>query len=305
MHTTTIRQACTLAAISALALTAGLAHAKEGGDQSPNGAENWLGGAVPPPGQYFLGYAGHYSGKLRDGDGNQVNAGGRTPTVDASFVVGRYVNVTQTTLFGANYGWQVIVPVVHQAIDVAPLGGRVTSDGLADMVVTPILLGWHTPTLHTVAAVDLILPTGRYDKADPRKSIGANYVSVEPLYGMTYLNDGWEVTGKFMLNFKGRNDDTNYRSGTDFHTDYLVGRKFGPVDIGLSGYYLKQLNDDKQNGLKVGSDGNRGEVFAIGPSLKYTTAGGVHLMASWQHETMVKNRFGGDKLWLKAIVPLN
>lgn len=46
--------------------------AKEGGDQYPNGAENWLAGAAPPAGNHFLNYFGHYSGSLHNGDGNKV-----------------------------------------------------------------------------------------------------------------------------------------------------------------------------------------------------------------------------------------
>ena len=38
------------AAVALGALAIGGAHAKDGGDQYPNGAETWLGGAVPPPG---------------------------------------------------------------------------------------------------------------------------------------------------------------------------------------------------------------------------------------------------------------
>ena len=34
-------------------------YAKEGGIQYPYGAENWLAGAVPPAGFYYLNYAGH------------------------------------------------------------------------------------------------------------------------------------------------------------------------------------------------------------------------------------------------------
>ena len=43
-------------ALALAALTIGSAQAKDGGDQYPNGAETWLAGAVPPPGNYFLNY---------------------------------------------------------------------------------------------------------------------------------------------------------------------------------------------------------------------------------------------------------
>lgn len=293
------------AALGALALAAP-AQAKEGPDQYPNGAENWFAGAVPPPGNYFVNYAGYYSGKLRDGNGNAVNAGGSTPKVAAAFDALRFVQVTGQKLFGADWGWHVIVPVVHQSLDIAPLGGKATKTGLGDVTIDPLILAWHTPTLHYAAAVDINLPVGAYDKNDPRKSIGTNYLSIEPIFGVTWLGaGGWEVSGKFMLNLKRKNSDTDYQSGTDFHMDYLVGRTMGPWGFGLSGYFLKQISDDKQAGVSVGTDGNRGQVLAIGPSVKYAAAPGAPMYVfQWQHEMKVENRFQGDKLWFKLVVPL-
>jgi hypothetical protein len=28
-------------------------------------------------------------------------------------------------------------------------------------------------------------------------------------------------------------------------------------------------------------------------------------VAQWQYETLVENRFGGDKVWFKAIIPIS
>lgn len=74
-----IRKIAAAVALGVLAL--GSAQAKEGGDQYPNGAETWLAGAVPPPGNYFINYFGYYSGDLVDGDGKRVRGAG----VDAWF----------------------------------------------------------------------------------------------------------------------------------------------------------------------------------------------------------------------------
>lgn len=294
-----------LALALGLALAAGIAHAKEGGDQYPNGGETWFAGAVPPPGNYFINYLGYYSGKLKDGNGDNVKLAGRTPTVDAAFDALRFVKVTGHTLLGASWGWHVIVPMVHQTMDIAPLGGEKSRTGLGDITINPLILAWHTAEWHTVAALDIHLPTGAYDKNDPRRQIGANYTSFEPIFAVSYLgHNGWEVSGKFMYNIKTENNDTDYQSGDEFHMDYVVGRNFGPWALGLGGYYLKQLTDDKRNGVKVGPDGNRGQVFAIGPSVRYSSPGGTHFIGQWQHETEVENRFGGDKFWLKLIMPL-
>ena len=291
--------------VGTLFLATGIVHAKEGGDQYPNGFENWFAGAVPPPGNYFINGFGHWSGKLKDGNGHNANVGGSTPTLDATFEAMRFLQVTKHTLLGAQWGWHVIVPVVHLSANIAPLGGRDSRTGLGDVVVNPMILSWHSKEWHAVAALDIYLPTGAYDKNDPRKSIGANYYSFEPVFGVTYLNSkGWEASAKFMYNIKTKNTDTDYRSGDEFHVDYLLGKNIGNWGVGVSGYYLKQVTDDKQGGVKVGADGNRGQVFAIGPSVKYKTKGGSLLVGQWQHETKVENRFGGNKVWFKMIVPL-
>ena len=91
--------------------------------------------------------------------------------------------------------------------------------------------------------------------------------------------------------------------------DWLLGRTMGQWGLGVAGYYLKQTSADEVAGQRVDaipgvwSAGRRGEVFAYGPSVKYTTTGGVMLIGQWAYETNVKNRFGGDKFLFKAVVP--
>ena len=176
---------------------------------------------MPPPGNYFVNYFGNCSGKLKDGSGNIVNLGGRMPRVDATFDALPFIHITDRTVLGGNWGWHLIVPLVDQRVD-----------------------KWHT-----AIGMDIYLPVGKYDKTDPRKSIG-----------------NW--------------------------------------GLGVNGYFLKQLSDDKQGGVKVGTDGNRGQVLAIGPCVKYQSATGAVFVGQWQHETHVENRFGGDKVWLKLITPI-
>lgn len=297
-------------AIAALSLGA---HAKEGGDQYPNGAETWLAGAVPPPGDYFINYFGHYGGKLRDGSGDKVDG----TSVSAWFDALRWVHTSEHQILGGNWGWHVILPVVRQEID---LGGSKTTTGIGDLTINPFILSWHTKNWHWAAALDINLPTGEYKSGDPRRSIGANYWSIEPIFAVTYMgDDGWEVSAKFMYNIKSENKDfrvapgtpkLDYQSGDEFHMDYLVGKRFGAWGVGISGYYLKQLTNDEIEGRKIAANpglwsaGRKGEVFAVGPSVTYTTKAGMHFIGQWQHETEVKNRFGGDKVWLKLIMPM-
>ncbi len=291
----------------------GTATAKEGGDQYPNGAETWLAGAVPPPGNYFINYFGYYGGDLQNGDGKDVPGA----EVDAWFNAFRFVQTTEHKILGGNYGWHVIVPVVHQSID---LGGSKSVNGLGDITINPFIVSWHEKNWHWAIGLDVNLPVGRYKEGDARQSIGANYWSFEPLFAFTYLGDtGWEVSAKIMYNIKTENSDyrqvpggpkKDYQSGDEFHFDYLVGKRFGPWGVGVSGYYLKQTTDDEIDGRTIDavdgvwSRGRKGQVFAIGPTVSYTTKNGVHFTGQWNRETKVENRFEGDKFMLKLIMPL-
>jgi hypothetical protein len=297
-----------LAIFLVLATLIPTSRAKEGGDQYPNGAENWFAGAVPPAGAYYVNYFGFYSGKLKDGSGHNVLLNGATPTVDATFDAFRFVQITRFKPMGADYGAHVIVPVVHQSVN---MNGAAAYTGVGDIIVNPVILGWHRPAWHAIAALDVFLPTGHYNQNDPRVSIGANYYGFDPLFAFSLMpKSGWEASAKLMYNLKTTNPTTNYHSGQDFHTDYAIGKHLGRWMIGATGYALAQTTSDTINGQIVPAaaglwdSGHKGDVFSIGPSAGYTNSRHMIFLADWQHETLVSNRFGGDKLWFKVIIPI-
>jgi hypothetical protein len=282
-------------------------YAKEGADQYPNGAENWFAGAVPPPGFYYVNYFGYYTGELKNASGNKVNLNGTTPSVGATFDAFRFLEMTHFKILGADYGMQVILPVVNQSMN---LNGRNSTTGLGDITIDPCVLGWNRPQWHAVAAFDIGLPTGAYRQSDPRVSISAHYYGFEPLVAFSYVpKSGWEASTKLMYNVKTTNQATNYHSGQEFHMDYLAGKHLGSWMFGGNGYFLKQVTSDTVNGQVVPNTpglwdaGREGQVFAIGPSVGYTNQRHMTFMTQWQHETLVCNRFGGDKVWFKMIIP--
>ena len=273
--------------------------AKEGPDQYPNGSENFMAGALPPPGNYFINYLGYYQGDYRDNDGHKVPG----LNVSATFDALRFIHVTNQKIFGGDWAVHAIVPLVSQRMHTPFPGiGNGSVFGLGDIVIDPLIIGWHfPPDWHLTVGVDIYLPTGKYSKSNPTDSIGANYYSFEPIFAFTYLNQGgFEASAKLMYNLKTNNLDTDYQSGNEFHMDYLIGQHFGPWAVGLAGYYLRQTTDDQVNGQKVGPDGRRGQVFAYGPAIKYDYKG-MSFVGSWNHESSVDNRFQGNKFFFKWV----
>ncbi|HPU78804.1 transporter [Accumulibacter sp.] len=273
--------------------------AKEGPDQYPNGSENFMAGALPPPGNYFINYLGYYQGDYRDNDGHKVPG----LNVSATFDALRFIHVTNQKVFGGDWAVHAIVPLVSQSMHTPFPGiGNGSVFGLGDIVIDPLIIGWHfPPDWHLTLGIDIYLPTGKYSKSNPTDSIGANYYSFEPIFAFTYLNQsGFEASAKLMYNLKTKNLDTDYQSGNEFHMDYLIGQHLGPWAVGLAGYYLRQTTDDQVNGQKVGPDGWRGQVFAYGPAIKYDYKG-MSFVGSWNHESSVDNRFQGNKFFFKWV----
>jgi hypothetical protein len=298
----------TFALAASLSLTLAVAYGKEGADQYPYGAENWLTGALPPPGTYFVNYLGYYSGQLRNDSGNKVNLDGSAPSVRAAFDALRFVEITHVKIFGAQWGMQVIAPFVDQSVNLGGTRGRIAQ---GDVDVDPFLLGWHGESWHAIAAMDTLLPTGSYDKNDARVSIGSNYYSFEPIFAFTFLpSSGWETSAKLMYNTKTTNPATSYHSGDEFHMDYVAGKHIGRWSVGASGYFMEQLTNDTVNGSVATAvpgfwgAGREGRVLGIGPSVTYRNRRHMEFIAQWQEEVLVRNRFGGNKLWFKMIIPL-
>jgi hypothetical protein len=281
------------------ALVGSTASATEGGGSSyPMGAENYLSGAMPPPGFYTLAFVNHYAAdELKDDAGNTVPVDFR---VRATAVSPRFIWVTGNTLFGGQVAHAVIVPLVDLHVDVAGTDSR--KRGLGDIIVTALALGYHhSDKLHSVAAIDIITPSGSYDR-NRLANLGRNYWAVEPVYTASYVNPaGWNWDVKLMYDFNFKNRDTDYRSGQEAHVDYAVGYGVAPNwVVGVGGYAYRQTTGDELHGVDVG---NKGRSFAIGPSLKYDNGKGFFVTAKFQKESNVRNRAQGDAFWVKASIP--
>jgi len=235
-------------------------HATEGGGSVyPNGTENFLSGALPPPGLYGIVYGSHYrSTRVNGSEGQNLNVPGFNLT--ANVVAPRLVWVTGVKVLGGDLAVHAIVPLVD--IKVTAGGVRQSKSGLGD-VLTGLGLGFHhSKNFHSIAAVDIYLPTGRYDTTDIA-NLGRNQYAIEPVFSVTYLDpSGVNADIKSGFVFNGRNKKTDYRSGGEFHFDYALGWDLGNGwGLGVGGFYYHQVCDDRQFGQDVAN--SRAGAFAI------------------------------------------
>ncbi|MFG6432989.1 SphA family protein [Roseateles sp. LYH14W] len=290
---------CTLSLALSLG-AAGLAQATEGGGSAyPRGVENYLAGAVPPPGLYWLGYGNVYSAdRLNDKDGNEIPIPGFK--VQAGALVLRPVWSTTYQALGGNIVFHSVIPLVDLKVNAA--GNSQHKTGIGDVTVGIGLATHYSPQFHTALGLDLVLPTGGYGK-DDLANIGRNYATWQPLYALSWTDaKGFNGDLKFTFNLNQRNKDTDYRSGNELFIDYAAGWGLGNGwTVGVGGHAWQQLGNDKSAGATLADSKVR--AFSIGPSIKYDNGAGWFITAKLQKETAVRNSTQGTAFWLKTLIP--
>ncbi|HZX31653.1 MAG TPA: transporter [Rhodocyclaceae bacterium] len=287
------------AAIFFLAALAGLAQATEGGGSVYPGSENFLVGAAPPPGLHLMGYGTAYAAtEFKDNKGNNATPPGFK--VNANVAVLRGVWSTPYQVLGGNIVMHTIVPFADVSVSAA--GAHQHKTGIGDITVGAVVAHHHSPQLHSLAGLDVVLPTGGYTRTD-LANLGRNYVAYEPVFAMSYVDPkGFNGDFKLTINLNQTNNATHYKSGNEAFIDYSVGYGLGNGwTVGVGGLIREQFTDDRQNGATVAN--NRARSFAIGPSIKYDNGKGWFATAKWETETAARNTTQGNAFWVKAVIP--
>jgi len=294
-----------LAAACLAAVSGTTAYATEGGGGAyPNGAEDFMSGAVPPPGNYFINYFDYYSAdKFADKDGNSAIPGFKLKvTAD----VLRFIHITDKQILGGYWGFHAFVPLMNVDVKTSTPLGNDSKSGLGDIIVDPFILSWHGKNWHAATGIDIYIPTGSYNKND-LANLGRNYWTFEPIIAGTFLTDnGCEASAKLMYDINTRNNDASlmaqgakkYLSGQEFHLDYTLAKKISDFNLGLTGYYYQQVTKDEADGVKL--NGSKGRVVAFGPAVKYDYKN-MAFSLKYQFETLAENRPEGNNLWLKFV----
>lgn len=206
-------------------------------------------------------------------------------------------------VLGGNLGLSISVPAgwadIRADIAIGPLSGsrEVSGWGLGD-VVPRAQLGWqHGDFAHTVW-VQAVAPTGHYSPTFA-PNIGLNRPGIDTGLAVTYTHKPTKLqfNGAAGVTFNFENDETDYRTGTEFHFEWAIGREFGKgFMLGVVGYNYRQLTGDSGAGATLGDF--KSQVDAIGPGLSYTTVIGATpfiFNLRHYHEFNAENRWEGNQ----------
>ena len=275
----------------------------------PKGFAGFMSGFIPPqPGlfivnPYYYAFDGSAGASVRDG---RIELGVDI-AMDAVFIQGVYT--TGWKLFGGNYSiggavaytWADLSAAVNTPLGTANVS--LNNNGVADSLIMPLNLSWHTGNWHMNAGMSFYVPTGAY--STDGLSIGRNMWAVIPTFAVTWYDmpTGWDLSGAFALIIPGENKATDYQSGVVFQLDWAIGKHFGEWEIGIAGNIVEQITDDSGAGAQLGAF--RMESFGIGPAVSYTAMIGpapLTFSAKWQPDISATNTFEGDVITASLVL---
>ncbi len=207
-------------------------------------------------------------------------------------------------LLGATYTVGAAIPFGYAELEATITTGgggsfvaQQDSFALADIALVPLELSWTIEDLSLQLGTAIYAPAGEYD-VDDVVNLGLNHWGFDFAFAATYFNQatGTEISAApgFLLNTT--NNETDYRTGTEFHLDFTVNQFLAETfAIGVRGYYYNQLTGDRGSGAILG--GFEGESVALGPGFIWFPkfAGGrLAVLGKWMHDLTARKRFESD-----------
>jgi len=267
---------------------------------------------LPPtaPGGFFKPMVVHYSG---DASISVPTAAGIVTNLNAeanTVVLGGGYGFEQTVLGGAHYAVAAFLPYTWLSISgnsqaLGGIGIESSVNGLGDLTLVPVLLGWKADNWQYDFLMPVYAPTGSYETGRLGNT-GLNYWTIDPIVGFAYSNakTGFSAAAHLGFAINTENSATNYKSGNILHLDTSVQQIFplgsGFANIGAEAWYFEQVSCDSGSGATLGCF--KGRTAGIGPVLGYIQPIGNEKLLfefKWLPELETKNRLKGDYLWLK------
>lgn len=278
-----------LSQIAAATTFAAIGLAAHAGGHYVAGVEGLQASSVPPPGLYYLGYLVNYETDSVRAPGGSSNLPGDN-SIKVTALANRLVWIGNNKVLGADYGAEVIVPVIRTRLNLGAVPLADSRSGMGDIYLGPLVLGWHGNNWDAVAAAGLWLDNG---STDHPASPGKGYKSTMLTGGGTYYFDAAKsLHGSALMRYEiNGKTDTGFKPGSQITLEWGVGKNLGPVSIGVVGYDQRQVSNDSG----TGASGNKSSRSAIGAEVVYPIlSAGVFLKGAYYKEYHAKAGTGAE-----------
>jgi hypothetical protein len=246
------------------------------------------------------------SHELRDSNGDTIPGRNHVTAYSATSHV---VFVSQTPLFGGSIAGEILQPVADLDVQLANRT-ELRVRGLADLTVgagvqwAPTKMGDGNFAHRLI--FDVSLPTGKYSDSSAA-NIGNNFVVLNPFYAFTYELEKVEFSARLHYLWNAENHDPfagfglrSVQAGQAVHVNYSASYEVRKgVRLGVNGYWLQQVTEDKVNGASVADSLER--TVALGLGLQINDRNIWYHLNAYQ-EFDVRNRPSGAKVIFRVSI---
>ncbi len=267
------------------------------------GLANITDGITPGPGFYYANFTQLYQGhSFRDGQGRKIQTNLK---VNSYFTIHQLVFLSKIKVLNGLLGFTAFLPVIR--ISATNAGGptpTVNNGALGDIILAPAVV-WENKKLFNHlyfhrAEIDVFVPTGSYNKKDMINP-GAHHFTFSAHYSFTYFfNKSFSFSSRNHINYSTDIIGTDVRPGMFYNANFSLEQTIYKTFRGeICSYYLKQLNEDTNNGKShyfqdtYGVISTKEQVLGIGPGLAYLANQRLVLEGKVFWETAVRNRQQG------------
>ncbi len=259
------------------------------------GLTSFLDGAPPSgPGLYFSNYTLYYHGDtFRNIDGDPI------PFPDINI----FAQAFQLTYMAnhelptnAKWGLNLLLPVVYL--------NNNGPEGIGDLFFGPFIqwepiMGKKGPIFMHRVELSAVFPIGHYDE-EAIVSPGSNIFYFNPYWAATvFPKPWWSISWRIHYLYNTANNDPNpiffpgvnkAQAGQAVHLNFATSFEVIPkrLRMGINGYYLKQINDVKFDGVSIPN--TKEQVLGIGPGALIHFGRDDHLFFSTYFEALARNR---------------
>jgi hypothetical protein len=259
-------------------------------------------GALPPPGFYASDENVIIEGAIYNNSGNAIPA-----NVNVYLNIPSILWVPGLNILGATYAAAIVEPYLQQNLDLSGIGaGKETSQGMFNTIIVPAVLSWNLHPFFISTGLGIYLNDG-YTQQLTGGHLGAGTIAndfwtFEPDVAVSWLQSGWNLTAKAVVDANTEDTFTHYQSGALFYLDFTASYAWGKWTFGAGGNWTQQFTDDTASGVKVGPNGNRVERVLLGPLIGYNF-GPAELNAKYLKSVSAENVGASDFTYFGVSFP--
>jgi hypothetical protein len=277
----------------------------------------------PAPGFAYIGLLQYRNNdKFYDNDGKD-NRAFVNPRIRSTVMLNQLAYTSDMRVFGGLVGATALLPLVRLSASTGP-GSFVQLNSPEDTKQGDLTLGLFLqmdpviengrPVFSQRFEIDVIAPTGHYD-TKYAANIGANSWAFNPHWAMTFLpTPKLEFSTRLHYLYNYRNTDPGFgpairhvQAGQAVWANFAASYAVLPnLNVGLNGYWFRQITDDKLNGGRdpiggLTARGVRSTDLSIGPGALWKVSRKTLVMANVYLPVTVRNTPGGFHMNLRLI----